>query len=152
MEWSGNALVQWANALTPEEWQRSPDGGWSLHQVLAHLRDTEALYLERARRIRKEEHPAIANFDQEAHMREHYDPATPVKTLIAEFRAARRAFVRLLRALPDKDWERSGVHADYGPISLEWLATHEVGHTFEHLAHLLYARDVSLLPMRREQA
>jgi len=128
--------------------KRAPRAGeWSLHQAIAHLRDTEAqVFAYRATRILKEkEPPIVANFNQEDWMRAHYTRDEPIQKIVSEYRAARRKLVKLLHATTDKDWTRYAVHPEYGRISLEYIALHAYNHTLEHLRQLLDAQEENLL-------
>ena len=40
-------------------------GKWTLREILVHLSDTEAVYLDRARRILSDEKPSLLGFDQD---------------------------------------------------------------------------------------
>ncbi len=148
LEASANQVAAALKPLTPAQLERIPaKGEWSLHQNLAHLRDTEAqVFAYRAARILKEsEPPIVANFDQEAWMREHYSPAEPVGAILAEFRAARRKLVKLLQNADDATWTRYAVHPVYGKISLAYIALRAYNHTLEHLRQLLDAQEENLL-------
>lgn len=119
---------------------------WSVHQVIAHLRDTEEqVFLYRVKRILAEENPAVANFDQEAWHREHYSATEPLKKILVEFRSARRKQIALLRKTRDKEWLRTARHPEYGTISVEWLVNHNVNHTFEHVSQIGYQYEKGLL-------
>lgn len=134
--------------LTTEQLKRAPGAGeWSLHQALAHLRDTEMqVFAYRAALILKaSESPLVANFDQEEWTREHYVEDEPLKKIVAEFRAARRKLVKLLRNTKDQDWARYAIHPQYGKISLEYIALHAYSHTLEHLQAVLTAQEENLL-------
>jgi len=148
LEASANQVSAALKELSPAQIQRVPaKGKWSLHQNLAHLRDTEAqVFAYRAARILRESAPPIvANFDQEAWMRAHYSPAEPVTAILAEFRAARRKLVKLLQSADNKGWTRYAVHPEYGKISLAYIALHAYNHTLEHLQQLLNAQEENLL-------
>ncbi|MBI4674360.1 MAG: DinB family protein [Chloroflexi bacterium] len=137
-----------SKSVTAAQLKRVPrEGEWSLHQALSHLRDTEVqVFAYRAARILKEtEPPLVANFDQEEWMREHYVENEPLKKIVAEFRAARRKLVKLLRNIKDKDWTRYAIHPEYGKISLEYIALHAYNHTLEHLRQLLDAQEENVL-------
>jgi hypothetical protein len=148
IEESGNDLVYYLAQLTDEEINRVPaPGAWSIHAVLAHLRDTEEhVFLKRTKRILDASMPPnVENFDQEQWNRDHYSPEEPKKKIISELRAARRTLLRLLRKTTDKDWSRWAVHPEYGKISIEWLATHDYSHTLEHLHQLLELKEKAIL-------
>ncbi|MBI3915237.1 MAG: DinB family protein [Chloroflexi bacterium] len=138
LEANGKELVKQVARLSGAEILTPPaPNEWSIHQALAHLRDTEKfVFLYRTQRILKEVNPKVPSFDQEAYHREHYTSTQPLKTVLKEFLQARRKLVALLRKTSDKDWARFAVHPQYGNISLEWLATHCYNHTLEHMVQV----------------
>jgi hypothetical protein len=124
-----------------------PDGGWSLHANLSHLRDTEVrVFMPRVQlTLSQDAPPMVQNFDQEEWMRGHYGPDEPVKQMVGEFRAARRKLVKLLQTARDKDWARCAIHPLYGRIPIEYTALHCYAHTLEHLQQFLNAYETELL-------
>lgn len=148
LEANGKDFLDHLARLSEEEIHRVPaPNEWSIHAVVAHLRDTEQhVFLERAQHILSAKSPPVVeNFDQDEWNREHHSPAEPRKQIVAELRAARRKFLKLLRGTRDRDWARYAVHPQYGKISLEWLVTHDYSHTLEHLHQLLELREAHLL-------
>jgi DinB superfamily len=148
IEESGKELLAYLSQLTDEEFYRVPGPNeWSIHAILAHLRDTEQqVFLTRTKRIlQTAEPPTVENFDQDQWNRDHYLSTEPRKKIVAEFKAARRGLLRLLRKTTDEDWSRWAVHPEYGKISIEYLATHDYSHTLDHLRQLLEMREVALL-------
>jgi hypothetical protein len=148
IEESGNDFLAYLAELTDEEIHRVPgQGEWSIHAVLAHLRDTEEhVFLKRTKRILgASEPPNVENFSQDEWNRDHYSSEEPRKKIISELRAARRGLLRLLRKTTDKDWSRWALHPEYGRISIEWLAVHDYSHTLEHLHQLLELREKAIL-------
>ena len=148
LEQSGDDLLGFLGRLSAEEIKRVPaPGEWSLHAVLAHLRDTEQhVFLKRARLILEgAAPPAVESFDQDQWNRDHYSPAEPVEKIVRDFRAARRQLLKRLRATRDRDWTRYALHPQYGNISIEWLVTHNYSHMLEHLHQLLNLREEKLL-------
>lgn len=73
---------------------------WTIHQIAAHMRDTEQqVFLLRARRMLAEAHPTVQNFEQDEWWQSHpYLPSEPLKQIVAEFRVARR---KLIPAAPN---------------------------------------------------
>ena len=148
LEQSGKEYIGYLSQLSAEELhaQSSPTE-WSIHQVAAHMRDTEQqVFLLRVERTLAEEHPAFQNFDQDTWWTSHpYAPDEPLKKIVADFRAARGKLVRLLRAVPAKAWKNWGVHSAYGKVTLDWVALHCYHHTLEHIVQIGDAREKSLL-------
>ncbi len=139
-----DALAQ----LSTEQIARVPnEDEWSLHQIMSHVRDTEAqVFAYRVGLIlASETPPTVQNFDQEAWMREHYTPSEPLKEIVSEFRSARRKLVKLLRNTRDSDWKRYAIHPLYGNIPIEYIALHTYAHTLEHVQQFLATREESIL-------
>jgi hypothetical protein len=148
LEASAVEVADAVKRLTPEQLTRVPrEGEWSLHQAIAHLRDTEVqVFAYRVARIARESAPpVVANFDQDAWMRQHYSRREPMQKIVAEFRAARRKLVKHLRETKDKDWARYAIHPEYGKITIEYIALHAYNHTLDHLRQLLEAQEENLL-------
>ncbi len=148
IEASGKEFLDYVSPLPAEEIHRAPvPGEWSIHAVVAHLRDTEEhVFLKRIERILREpEPPAVENFDQVEWNRAHYSPDEPFKEIMAELRQARRKFIRALEKIPDKEWSRYAHHPEYGKISIEWLALHDYVHTLDHLHQILELRERAIL-------
>jgi hypothetical protein len=108
------------------------DGGWGVVEILAHLRDWEAIYFERARRIVAESHPHLPGVDDTLWPIERdYRGQDPHESL-EQFAAARGETVAFLRSLPSEAWMRTGEHGYYGTISLQWMGDHICTHDDEH--------------------
>ena len=147
LEKSGEDYLWYMGQLTDEEIHTPPaPKEWSIHQVAAHMRDTEQrVFVYRAQRLVKEEHPTVENFDQEAWHRDHYSPDEPLKKIVAEYRLAHRKFVRILRDSEDADWQNWAVHPDFGKLSLEWLVVHCYQHNLGHIAQIAALGEQAIL-------
>jgi hypothetical protein len=148
IEASGKDLLDYIAQLPAEEIHRVPaPDEWSIHAVVAHLRDTEEqVFLKRILLIQRAlEPPAVENFDQVEWNRTHYSPDEPLKKIMADLRRARRKFLRALEKTPDREWSRCGLHPEYGKISVEWLAVHNYSHNLEHLHQMVSLRDRAIL-------
>ena len=148
IEESGKELLAYVSRLPEEELYNSRGGTeWTIHAILAHLRDTEQqVFLRRTSRILSQETPPeVEDFDQEEWNKEHYSPQEPVKKILADWRKARRKLLGLLSATSDKEWTRYAIHPYFGKISLDWLATHDYSHTLDHLHQLLEMREREIL-------
>jgi len=120
---------------------RPADGGWSIKEVLCHLRDGEEVRAERMRRVVHENEPFLPAFDQEAYARDrkYQEELTPlVLPRLVEHRTAQ---VELLRSVSPDGWARKGTHEESGPITLEDLATGAVNHDGEHLEQIRRLRE-----------
>lgn len=116
--------------------QRPEPQRWSMLENLCHLRDYEQLMLERYRRILSEEHPVLRPFDPDATAAARAyagcDPAWELR----ELGRLRDLSLQLLGALGRRTWQRRGVHARRGEISIEQLVAHHLDHDATHRSRL----------------
>lgn len=147
LEQSGKDYLWYVSQLSEAEIHRAPaPGEWTIHQVIAHIRDTEQrVFLARAQRVMREEHPAVENFDQDEWNTNHYDPNEPFEKIVAEFRAARRKLISLLRKSNNADWDNWARHSEYGKISLDWMVMHNYHHTLDHIAQMGHMAENTVL-------
>ena len=117
-------------------------GGWSVHQLAAHTRDTDKLvYGARARRTLAEDNPEFANFDGEAYMAAHYDRTEQLPQLLNGFVASVQSLVELLRGIPAEGWSRLSSHETLGGgLTLQTWVERDLEHIEEHLATAKKAR------------
>jgi hypothetical protein len=128
-----------ANISEPEYDRRPAPGTWTAREVVHHLADSEATSYIRLRRVLAEDKPLIPAYDEECFARRlHYE--RPVEASLAVLKAVRTASAELLDALEPHEWERSGVHSDSGPYSVEtWLGIY-ADHAHDHADQISRAR------------
>jgi len=115
-----------------EELRREDAEGWSVHDVLVHLADAEAVRATRVRLILAEERPVLFDFD-EGRWRERLAYRGRSALLALEsYRQAVRTTADLVVAMPDEAWERDGVHAIDGEVSVRALIERGIRHAEEH--------------------
>jgi hypothetical protein len=120
---------------------RPAAGQWCLNEVMAHLLHVETeVFQPRLRRMLAEDHPRFPPFSPEPWARERDHAADPFEESLQAFEWARAATLDLLRGLPAGAWERVGVSAFFGPVTLAQYATHVPDHDIEHLAQMARAR------------
>lgn len=115
---------------------RGGDEGWSVVEVVCHLRDAEEIGFERMRVLRDAADPAIDGFDQLALARERGYASADLRATLAEFVAHRAQHVAALRALTPEQWQRAGLHRANGPLTLLNHALHMAWHDAVHLAQI----------------
>jgi hypothetical protein len=113
---------------------KSPSPGkWSVGEILAHLAEDELTSSWRYRQMLEHDGVALAGFDQDLWAKlGNYSTWEPHESL-QMFRLLREANLRMLRALSKEQWQRSGVHAERGEITVCDLASHMAGHDRNHL-------------------
>ena len=118
---------------------RGGDEGWSVVEVVCHLRDAEELAVERVRAIRDEDDPRIAGYDQDAWAVERDYAHDDLRAAAAAFAAHRAEHAAALRALPGDAWARAGMHVAWGRVTIENHAIHMASHDVQHLGQVARA-------------
>ncbi|HHY58115.1 MAG TPA: DinB family protein [Chloroflexi bacterium] len=112
------ADVSQATATT----RRDPhDGekGWTVTEVVCHLRDFDRIFLARARRIVTEHEPTLPRYDHERMAVEGRYNAQSLPLVLDELRCSRAEFVAFFQALDADAWNRAGVHPERGRFTLD---------------------------------
>jgi hypothetical protein len=103
-----------------------PDG-WTVTEVLCHLRDFDDIFYQRVLRIVNEDKPQLVPYDHEAMARErNYRAQYPIQ-VYAELQQSRQRFIDYFKSLSPEHRTRMGIHPQNG----EWTvmdALMQVGH------------------------
>ena len=131
--------VSQAQAAAARGGDENPDSagaGWSVVQVLCHLRDAEERNLERIRLMRTQDNPVLEGYDQEQWARERNYAAAHLDEALAAFLKRRAATLAELASLTPQEWERPGLHSEAGPITILTYLQRLVRHDAIHLAQI----------------
>ena len=119
------------------ELSRSPaPGKWSVSEILAHMAEDEIVSHWRYRQMIEFDGVPLASFDQDLWATlGDYSSRNPHESL-GLFRLMREANLRMLQRLTPEQWQRSGMHAERGKITVEDLARHMAGHDRNHIEQI----------------
>ncbi|MCC6682582.1 MAG: DinB family protein [Phycisphaeraceae bacterium] len=112
---------------------RSAPGTWSIHELVIHLADMDAIGIDRMKRVVAEERPALANADETAFIEKLHPHAQSMDEAAMLFDIGRRQWARVLRQLSDAEFQRSGLHSVDGAVTLERLLQRYADHLDHHL-------------------
>jgi cytochrome c peroxidase len=115
---------------------RGSDEGWSVVEIICHLRDNEERVLERMRLMRDEVDPFIAAYNQDQWARERNYAADNLHKALETFKRLRASHTAELVALTPADWERTGQHEERGRITIGIQTLRVVCHDAIHAAQL----------------
>jgi uncharacterized damage-inducible protein DinB len=110
-------------------------GKWSAKDIVCHLADCELVYGVRYRKILSEENVTLMPFDQDAWADSLYRKGS-LKVSLAVFKALRAAHIALLKSVPPADRAKSGMHPDYGALTLQQIVVHLADHDKNHVAQV----------------
>ena len=92
-------------------WRDSGDG-WTVTEVMCHLRDFDLFFLHRARMMVAEAHPVLPGYDHEALAIEGKYNEQNLFEVYASLQTSRAEAVAFFRGLMAEQWERTGVHPE----------------------------------------
>jgi hypothetical protein len=141
-EAGGRALRPAIIDLTREELMARPGPGeWSIQEVVIHLADSDAIAIDRMKRIITEEDPPLLYADESAYVRELCCERQSIEDAALILEVGRRQFARVLRALPESSFARAGTHNKRGRVTLGEMVGAYVEHLEYHLGFIHAKRE-----------
>jgi hypothetical protein len=128
------ALRAAVNGMSRDQLIARPVAGkMSTLEVVCHLADFEPVYADRMKRVIALEQPSLLGADESLFLTAlaYHDRDLDEELAIVE--KTRSQIARILRTLPDAAWQRSGVHSERGPLTLEMLVTGITAHIPHHV-------------------
>lgn len=110
--------------------------GWTVLEVLCHLRDFDVIFYNRAVMMVEQESPALPAYDHEAMVVEGHYNTQDVRGVYADLAASRARLADFFAALTAEQWERAGVHPERGHFTLTDAALQVVTHDADHLEQI----------------
>lgn len=104
----------------PEDTNTFRDGGdgWTVLEVVCHLHDFEALFLERARLTMEKDFPDLPDLDADQAVIDGNYRAQNLDLVYAEWRTRRDALLAFFAERSEEDWERPATHSSRGLFTL----------------------------------
>lgn len=110
--------------------------GWTVLEVVCHLRDFEAVYGERMHLAVDQDNPLLPFPNPDDMARERRYGEQTVGDALAEWKARRAGLLAFLRARSESDWERPAQHPTRGTLTLHDQLTLETLHDTIHLEQM----------------
>jgi hypothetical protein len=128
------ALARLIASIPHERLNQPPTPGkWSLAAIVTHMAEAEIALSWRYRQIAEKEGAALAGYDQNLwYGLGDYDSCDAQESL-AQFRHLRAANLRMFSRFTPEDWQRSGIHAERGRLTMKDLVAQAAGHDLSHL-------------------
>lgn len=118
--------VRQTQAETLRDEQDGPKG-WSILEIVCHLRDFDEFFAHRARMIVEQDHPILPAYDHEMLAIERDYNHQKLADAYWSLAQSREKFVVFFKQLTDEQWERTGIHPERGEFSVIDAAI-QVGH------------------------
>ncbi|MFO0958529.1 MAG: DinB family protein [Isosphaeraceae bacterium] len=120
---------------------RPGPGDWSIEEVVIHLSDSDAVSIDRMKRILAEDGPTLLNYNESAYARELAYDDQSIDDALLLFEVGRRQFARVLRTLPDAAFDRAGTHSVRGRVTVGGLVPDYIEHLEYHLKFIRAKRE-----------
>ena len=139
----GNAyqqLVETIREFPAEMWQfRAAPDGWTIHEILVHIADSEANSYIRCRRAIAEPGSTVMGYDDPVWAKSLRYHERSTDDALELFKWLRRCSYMLIKDLPASVWSQTIQHSESGTMTLEdWLNIYE-----DHIpAHIDQMRQV----------
>ncbi len=136
-EASSSSITAAIEGLTEAQLLHEPGGGeWSIHKVIIHLADSEAVGYLRIRKTLAEDEPELTIYD-EAQWADKLSYNLQDRNLALKlFGALRSSTAALLRTIPQEAWERVGIHTENGRMTVYDLFNTYLEHGNVHLQQI----------------
>lgn len=115
---------------------RCRPGKWSIQELVVHLADSDAIAIDRMKRVLTEDNPTLLCADEGAYVDRLHCHEQSLQDAVTLFDVGRRQFGRVLRALDESDFERCGTHDVMGRLTLAHLVEGYADHLDHHLGFL----------------
>jgi hypothetical protein len=139
----GAARLRWSVAGLGREQlvSRPGPGEWSIQEVVVHLADSDAIGIDRMKRIICEDRPTLMNYDESAYIRRLSPHEQDLRAAMVLFEFGREQMVRVLERLEIEEFAREGVHSVEGPVSLLKMVKKYEEHVEGHIGFILAKRE-----------
>jgi hypothetical protein len=139
---SGPRLRRAASGLSPDDLTARPGPGkWSILELVLHLADSDAISIDRMKRILTEDNPQLLYADETAYVNRLCSHEQSLEDALTLFEVGRRQFGRVLRNLPDEAFQRRGTHNRRRAVTVGGMVKDYVEHVDYHLKFLFDKRD-----------
>jgi len=105
-------------------------------EIIAHLADSELVSVWRYRQMIEHNDNPLAAYDQDEWARIGKYSSSESKEALDLFTALRTINLKMFLRLTPDEWQRGGIHAERGRITVQSLALHVAGHDRNHLQQI----------------
>jgi len=117
-------------------YERPEPGKWSVAELVAHLADAEIGCSWRYRQMIEHSGSPLSPYDQELWNTLGSYSSRRLSESLPLFRLLRENNLRMLDRLTSEQWERYGMHAERGRMSVRELAQQIAGHDLNHVEQI----------------
>ena len=116
--------------------RRPDEKNWSGKEVVCHMRDTEESFMARFETIMAMDEPKFLPVEPDRWAAERQYRRNDAAEALQAFRTRRDESLKFLRGLPPDQWERGGLHATRGRMTIKDFVALMTWHDDNHLDQL----------------
>ncbi|HEY3415058.1 MAG TPA: DinB family protein [Armatimonadota bacterium] len=118
-EEGADMVVQAVKGLSKDVIDAVPEPDrWSIHEIIVHLSDSEIVASDRIRRALAEDNATVQVYNEVEWARRLDNKERDYDLALALLVALRKVNVDLLANLRRKDWQRTAIHSERGPLTV----------------------------------
>ncbi|HEV8226844.1 MAG TPA: DinB family protein [Methylomirabilota bacterium] len=142
MERTVNDYAAVVKNVSDAQLTKRPDPrNWSAKEVVCHVRDIEESFMMRFLSIMAMDDPKFLPVESDRWAVDRQYQRNDVQEALAAFKTRREETLRFLRGLKPEQWERGGIHATRGRMTLKDFVELMAWHDDNHLDQLKRALD-----------
>ncbi len=124
--------------MTNEQARSLRDGpeGWSIIEIVCHLRDFDEIFYRRAQMMQAQEQPQLPAYDHEAMALERAYQQEDLAQAFAALKASRARIIAFFAALTPEQWQRAGHHPERDSFTMTDAAMQVGLHDLDHLEQI----------------
>ena len=130
-----NAILKELAQADAQKWRDGGDG-WTVLEVVCHLRDYDRIFRERAAMILHEDNPTFLHYDHLALVVDNNYNEQSLTAVLHQLTMSRQETLTLFNNLEKSAWQRAGQHATMGEFTMFDLANHIGWHDVNHLEQI----------------
>lgn len=135
---NGPALLRNSFAgLSQAELDATPIAGkWSIRQVVCHIADFEPVNAVRMKRIIAEDNPTLFGSNENDFVAKLGYSHRDIEEDMSIIELTVSQMVKILKHCDIEDFQRTGVHSEAGPMTLESMLERAINHIPHHVAFI----------------
>ncbi|MEO1289018.1 MAG: DinB family protein [Chloroflexota bacterium] len=110
--------------------------GWTILEILGHLRDFDIIFRERAEMMLTQNHPTLPAYDHEQMAIDKAYNDEDFAYVFDEFMYSRNKTKALFENLTSEQWQRSGIHPERGDFSMTDALIQVSHHDIVHIEQM----------------
>ena len=137
LEGNPDLLQKAIHPLAPDRLDWTPRGtAWAATDVLRHLRDAQSVLAQRITLILDEDDPPLEFKAVFAWTNQQTEETESGEEIMESYASSRRASVSRLLEIGPEEWRRTGLHEEFGRVTLLEQASYFAAHELTHLRQL----------------